>query len=73
VNGENAEKMGNKSGKQWWGKRPLSGLSVSRNKGMKFWKRLLHKKERKEITPDMIWNDENMKKVSDFIKKHKNE
>lgn len=31
--------------KDWWGKRPLSGLSV-RNNGMKFWKRLLHKKER---------------------------
>ena len=45
--GENAKKFGNKSGKEWWGKRPLSNTSVNRNKGMKFWKRLLHKIERR--------------------------
>ncbi len=35
------------NGKEWWGKRPLSHKSVSRKKGMKFWKRLLHKIERR--------------------------
>ena len=40
--GENAASK-SKRGMQWWGKRPLSGISVSQN-GMKFWKRLLHKK-----------------------------
>ena len=44
--GQNAEKYGS-SGRQWWGKRPLSGLSVTRNVGAKFWKRLLHKIERR--------------------------
>jgi hypothetical protein len=44
MNGLNARKRGN-AGKEWWGKRPLSGIEV-RNNGMKFWKRLLHKKER---------------------------
>jgi len=39
MKGKNAEKQG-KLGKEWWGKRPLSGLSVSRNNGMKFWKRI---------------------------------
>jgi hypothetical protein len=43
ASGENAIKT---NGKEWWGKRPLSGLSVKRKTGMKFWKRLLHKKER---------------------------
>lgn len=42
--GENADKQ---RCKDWWGKRPLSGTSVS-HKGMKFWKRLLHKIERKQ-------------------------
>ena len=46
--GKNAEKYGSKAGKEWWGKRPLSGTSVSRDKGMKFWKRLLHKIERRQ-------------------------
>lgn len=45
--GENARKWGN-SGKEWWGKRPFSGVSVSKNQGMKSWKRLLHKAERNE-------------------------
>ena len=45
--GKNAEKCG-RSGKEWWGKRPLNNLSVSRTKGMKWWKRLLHKRERKQ-------------------------
>lgn len=44
--GENAEKYGN-AGKEWWGKRPLSGISTGHN-DMKFWKRLLHKKERNQ-------------------------
>jgi hypothetical protein len=44
--GENARKWGNKSGKEWWGRRPLSGTPVSNNRGMKYWKRALHKKER---------------------------
>jgi len=42
--GENASKQ---RGKDWWGKRPLAGTPVS-HKGMKWWKRLLHKIERKE-------------------------
>lgn len=42
--GQNAQK---RYGKEWWGKRPLSYMGVSR-KGMKFWKRLLHKIERKQ-------------------------
>lgn len=46
AHGQNARKYGN-SDKEWWGKRPLSGTSVSRNKGMKSQKRLLHKKERR--------------------------
>ena len=34
--------------KDWWGKRPLSGHTVSNNsKTDKFFKRLLHKMERK--------------------------
>lgn len=48
--GKNAEKH---NGKEWWARRPLSGVSVG-GKYMKFWKRLLHKAERrqgkKEIT-----------------------
>ena len=48
AHGENAEKYGNKAGKEWWGKRPLINTSVSRNKGMKLWKRLLHKIERRQ-------------------------
>jgi hypothetical protein len=47
AHGENAKKNGN-TGKEWWGKRPLNNLSVSENKGMKYWKRLLHKIERKQ-------------------------
>ena len=34
MKGENAEKNGSKAGKQWWGKRPLKNMPVSRNKGM---------------------------------------
>lgn len=51
--GENAQKYGN-TGKEWWGKRPLSGTTVSRSKGMKFWKRLLHKRERNQGNMDII-------------------
>lgn len=43
AHGKNAERLG-KRGKEWWGKRPLSCKSVGKN--MRFWKRLLHKKER---------------------------
>jgi hypothetical protein len=43
AHGENAKKS---NGKEWWGKRPLSGTSVARKTSMKYWKRLLHKKER---------------------------
>jgi hypothetical protein len=43
MHGENAERRGHH--REWWGKRPLAGHPVStRNK---FWKRLLHKIERK--------------------------
>jgi hypothetical protein len=45
--GQNAKKYGLR-GKEWWGKRPLAYMSVSGNHGMKFWKRLLHKIERKQ-------------------------
>lgn len=46
--GENARKS-SKRGKDWWGKRPLAGYGVSvRSKTNKFFKRLLHKIERKE-------------------------
>ena len=40
--GENAQIKN----KDWWGKRPLSGIAVSR-KGMKYWKRVVHKIERR--------------------------
>lgn len=44
AHGENAKPY---RGEEWWGKRPLSMTSV-RKHGMKFWKRLLHKIERRE-------------------------
>ena len=47
AHGENTEKYGHK-GKESWGKRPLNYLPVSGSKGMKFWKRLLHKIERRQ-------------------------
>lgn len=48
MKGKNAEKR-SKSGKEWWGKRPLSNYPVSvRSKTNKFFKRLLHKIERRE-------------------------
>lgn len=46
AHGQNARKWGN-SGAEWWGKRPLAGTRVS-FRGMKKWKRLLRKIERKE-------------------------
>lgn len=46
AHGENAQKYG-QAGKEWWGKRPLSGTSAE-GRGLKFWKKLLHKKERNE-------------------------
>ena len=49
--GQNAQKRGN-VGKEWWGKRPLRNTSVNKN-GMKFWKRLLHKIERKTGKKDL--------------------
>lgn len=46
--GQNAQKNSNR-GKEWWGKRPYSGQSVSSKAGvMKFFKRQLHKVERQE-------------------------
>lgn len=55
MKGQNAQKR-SKRGKEWWGKRPLAGHSVSvRSKTNKFFKRLLHKKERSignKITQD---------------------
>ena len=42
-------KQRGKTFKEWWGKRPMSGHAVSnRSKTNKFFKRLLHKKERVE-------------------------
>lgn len=49
VAGDNMAKGLNASkryGREWWGKRPLSGTTVASGK-MKVWKRLLHKRERK--------------------------
>lgn len=51
MKGQNANK---RYGKDWWGKRPLSGIPVSNNKGMKFWKRLLHKIERREARQEQL-------------------
>ena len=42
--GENAKRY---FGKEWWGKRPLAGVGVHNKHGTKFWKRLLHKIERR--------------------------
>lgn len=50
--GQRRSKLSNSAGKEWWGKRPLSNTCVNRNKGMKYWKRLLHKIERR------IWKQE---------------
>lgn len=50
--GQNEQKRGN-TGKEWCGKRPLSNTSVSTKHGMKFWKRLLHKIERKTGKKDL--------------------
>ena len=48
MQGENAKKR-SKRGKEWWGKRPLANYPVSvRSKTNKFFKRLLHKIERRE-------------------------
>lgn len=42
-------KQRGKQFKDWWGKRPLSGYGVSNNsKTNKFFKRLLHKIERRQ-------------------------
>lgn len=46
MNGLRAKIRSNR-GREWWGKRPYSGTSV-RYKGMKFWKRQVHKIERQE-------------------------
>lgn len=56
--GERAEKRGRLRG-QWWGRRPLSHNEVSYRAGInKFFKRLLHKKERiinkQEIENDIL-------------------
>jgi hypothetical protein len=49
MHGEKAERNNNIQFKEWWGKRPHSGLPISlRSKAMKFWKRVVHKIERKQ-------------------------
>jgi len=50
MQGENAGHNRNSHiGKEWWGKRPLSGHPVSNNAGVnKLWKRILHKIERQQ-------------------------
>lgn len=49
MHGKRAAKMSNVAGKDWWGKRPLSGTPVSaRSRTMKYWKRVLHKIERNQ-------------------------
>lgn len=48
AHGKNAANKGNHRGHDWWGKRPLSGLSVSAQNGMKWDKRYLHSIERQE-------------------------
>jgi hypothetical protein len=46
--GENAKKYSiNKTGREWWSRRPLSGHPISRTKGNKYFKRLTHKIERR--------------------------
>jgi len=41
--GKNASKH---YGKEWWSRRPLAGISAG-GRYMRYWKRLLHKLERK--------------------------
>lgn len=54
MNGERAERRG-KCDKEWWGKRPLSNHSVSSNSKInKFFKRLLHKIERRLAKESII-------------------
>lgn len=53
MQGQNAAKR-SKRGREWWGKRPLSGYSLSvRSRTNKFFKRLLHKIERREWKQDI--------------------
>lgn len=40
-------KTGRSPGKEWWGKRPMAGFPIS-EKYNQWWKRRLHKLERKE-------------------------
>lgn len=48
MHGENAEKRG-RWDKEWWGRRPLANYPISyRSRTNKFFKRLLHKIERRE-------------------------
>jgi hypothetical protein len=58
VHGEKARRRYLKAGKEWWGKRPLANNSVYRDKGMKFWKKLLHKIERRKNKKDCNTNEE---------------
>lgn len=47
-------KQRGKQFKEWWGKRPFAYHPVSNNSKVdKFWKRLLHKKERREGKTEM--------------------
>ena len=56
MQGERAEKRG-RWGRAWWGKRPISMHDISYRAGTnKFFKRLLHKKERL-INKNEIEND----------------
>ena len=43
----NGEKAQTNNGMDWWGKSPLTGTGISNSTGMKLWKRLLHKMERR--------------------------
>lgn len=63
MHGENAQKL-SKNGKEWWGKRPLAGYPVSRrSKTNKYFKRLLHKIERREGKDSINYGEEDFKKT----------
>ena len=48
MHGEKLRKASLTAGKEWWGKRPLGYTSTSSLRGDKFYKRLLHKIERRQ-------------------------
>ena len=45
-------KGGRSPGSEWWGKRPMAGHFISK-KSNQFWKRRLHKLERKQAEKDL--------------------